>query len=327
MLKSDSDEIIETLRILKDKYKGNDRNWWPDYVFHFADIRNIVRILEAGTIYSRNEMRRLGLDFLDAASPSIISHSGDHVKEYVRLYFRPKTPTQYRMEGIRPDSLRWRDSQNQPVHCPVPVFLVFDSRSILTRNDCEFTDGNFASHDASKGNTASFFKNLPFHLIYHTGPYDPSNSSIAFHRCAEVLIPRKLDLQHLKMIVCRSVAEKETLLSMIGKALENTYQSKIRIAPYTLYEKKWSYVESVQLGDSEITVNFSPDSMTPGPYRVLFEIINPDNVGVLGHLERTDFYIKPAFTLKLANPLSAYKFRVFLDGNIAYDNNHEPLPF
>jgi len=33
---------------------GDSRRWWPNYIFHFTDIRNVVSILREGELLSRH---------------------------------------------------------------------------------------------------------------------------------------------------------------------------------------------------------------------------------------------------------------------------------
>lgn len=325
-IKPDAQDILDMLEILKKRYRDIERSWWPDFVFHFTDILNVTKILSCGAIYSRNRLKALGLGHVDAASPSIIERSEHYVADYARFYFRPLTPTQYSMEGIRPASRCWTDDDGNPAHCPTPVFLLFDSRSILTRADCEFTNGNYASRRAVKGSTGRFFCQLPFPHIYHTGKHD-RNSPIRFHKCAEILIPDQIDLQHLRLIACRSTAEKETLLSLLPQNLLTRYHDIIRVSPYRLFNKKWTYVESVELYESGVTVRFSPDSEIPGPFTAFIEILDPETDDTIGSTELQDFYISPTLSIRLANSLEHYTFRLSLDGHTAYRNTHLPLPF
>ncbi|MCK4449304.1 MAG: DUF4433 domain-containing protein, partial [Anaerolineae bacterium] len=74
-------------------------SWWPRYVYHFTDVRNAASIIQSGHLYSRAGAERRNLMKIDNASPQIIQQTRPEHLEYVRLYFRPRTPTQYRNEG------------------------------------------------------------------------------------------------------------------------------------------------------------------------------------------------------------------------------------
>lgn len=326
--KKNSHKIARLLDNLKALHENTERGWWPDFVFHFTDIQNVIRILSIGKLYSRNRLDTVGLTYLDAASPSIITHSSEHVKDYVRFYFRPLTPTQFLMEGIRPDSKRWLDSEEKPAHCPVPIFLLFDARTILARSDCEYTDGNFASSSSRRGNTADFLCALPFKEIYHNGWYDrnnPANALISHRRCAEVLIPQEIDLSALRAIACRSEAEKDTLLSLLPYDIAKKYSTLIRVLNYRLFNKRWTYVESVRLHEKKVWIQFSPDSETPGPFRATVDIVDLTTGSTFIRKTASSYVANVLATIDLSPPLSNYRIRLTLDDHIAYDNTY--LPF
>lgn len=326
--KKNGQKIARLLDHLKALHENTERGWWPDFVFHFTDIQNVILILSTGKLYSRNQLDAVGLTYLDAASPSIITHSSEHVKDYVRFYFRPLTPTQFHMEGIRPDSKRWLDSEGKPAHCPMPIFLLFDARTILMRSDCEYTDGNFASPSAHKGSTADFLCALPFNEIYHNGWYDKNNSAnalISHRRCAEVLIPQEIDLSALRAIACRSEAEKETLLSLLPYDITRKYSQLIRVPNYRLFNKKWTYVESVRLHEKKVWIQFSPDSITPGPFRATVDFLDPTTGKTFTRKAVSSYAANVLATIDLSPPLSYYRIRLTLDDHIAYDNTY--LPF
>ena len=94
--------------------------WWQKYVYHFTDVQNAARILTDGIIYCRAEAVRRGRMVVDNASPEIIAQTRTEFTRFVRLYFRPRTPTQFRNEGIRPRTARVLGS-----HCPVPILFLF----------------------------------------------------------------------------------------------------------------------------------------------------------------------------------------------------------
>ena len=139
--KPDSRRIARFLANLKKAdWLGTARGWWPDYLFHFTDIQNAVSILKTGALFSRLEAQNRNLMDTDNASQEILGSTDNEWKDHVRLYFRPRTPTQYRNEGFRPQEQRW-----QGAHCPVPIYFLFDSRAVLSHVDSQFTDGNLAA--------------------------------------------------------------------------------------------------------------------------------------------------------------------------------------
>jgi len=324
--KPDSERIISFLKELEqqDWVRRSERSKWPRYVFHFAPIENAVRILDDNELRCRNLLEDSGSTFRDAASPEIIATTDHDVKNFVRLYFRPRTPTQFHNEGIRP-----RDKLTSlNAHCPVPIFFLFKSADILTRLDCHFTDGNPARRRAIYGNDTTFLKNLPFKKIYHTGslgPDSPEKDAIIFHRNAEVIIPERLDLSALSLLACRSPAEKDTFLNLLPEAVRKKYQNRIQVAPVQLHEKKWTFVEQVTLDQEYIVVRFSPDTLTPGPFLAQFELYNLET-GKSDIQQIRNFNVRAEpnpFGIELTLRPSHYLFRITLDGNLAYQNTFQ----
>ena len=127
----------------------------------------------------------------DNASQEVINNTPNIYKGYVRLYFRPRTPTQYHNEGFRPLNVRGLNA-----HCPVPIMFLFRSEPILIKRNTLFSDGNIASPNAVIDGELDFFLGLNFKDIYHDstlyGVYDPRKSQIIYHRQSEVLIKDEL---------------------------------------------------------------------------------------------------------------------------------------
>src|SRR4051812_16057251 len=119
---ADIETFVDQLR--QSPWLGPARQWWPKFLFHFASLDR-VQILETGKLLcrSRKPMAR------DTATPAVMSRTSDAWKDHVRLYFRPRTPTQFQIEGFRAPS----DYGSLGQHMPVPVFFLFDAKEILTR--------------------------------------------------------------------------------------------------------------------------------------------------------------------------------------------------
>lgn len=252
-------EIKSFLTHLEFWLRFSARKWWPRFLFHFTDVNNLASILSCGKLYSRNLLRTSHPNFVDIASPGVIQNTSIEYQNYVRLYFRPRTPTQYRNEGIRPAKQRELNA-----HCSIPVFLLFDSYEILARNDSRFSNGNLGrSGEVVVDGSIEFLKSLPFEKIYHDGtiPDTQDKREITFHRNAEVLIPDELDLSALRFIVCRSEAEKETLINMLQEDTRLIWLTKIIYNPKQFFYGRWTFVERAYKTESSIKFYFSPDSI------------------------------------------------------------------
>lgn len=68
----------------------------------------------------RSKLEKNGSMAVDIASQKVIKSTASKWKDFVRLYFRPRTPMQYRNEGFRPKNQRELES-----HCPVPIIFKY----------------------------------------------------------------------------------------------------------------------------------------------------------------------------------------------------------
>ncbi len=316
--KPDADEIEQFIQDLQQEkwLTSSSQAWWPKYIFHYSDITNIVKILKCGKLYSRTILEDSGEFQTDIASKDVIRSTQEDCKKYVRFYFGPRTPTQHSNEGFRPPEAQALES-----HCPVPVFLLFDSISMLTRHDCKYSNGNIATNYWRLGETAEFLRSLPFKSIYHRrslyGTSDQEKKEIIFHRNAEVLVENELDLSALKFIVCRSTAEKDTLLNLLPSDIRNRYLKTIIYATKRdLFERKWTFVERVSTKAESISFHFFPDTKTPGPFVARLEIHDPASKEIRIE-EREHFIAKGSKELKFRAPRQHYIATLFLNEHLA----------
>ncbi|MBW3539978.1 MAG: DUF4433 domain-containing protein [Planctomycetes bacterium] len=269
--KSDAAQIIERLRALtQSPWLGPSRHWWPQFVFHFTDIQNVVSILSLGRLLPRSRCPSR----VEIASVQVIDTTDDTWKDYVRLYFRPRTPTQYHNEGIRPAGRL----TSLEAHCPVPVFLAFDAVEVLTRATTRFSEGSVAAA-SSVGEDSRYFAAIPFEKVYHDSPLSEAEKrNIIFHRHAEVLIPDELDLSALKYVVCRSEAESETLRNLLPANVRDEFEDRIRGGRRgNLFFRRWTFVESASLAQNSVTFRFNPSTQTPGPFVAQLCVTDLDN--------------------------------------------------
>ena len=204
-MKHDADQIRAVLDNLSqmDWVRRSERRWWPKFLCHYTDIRNAARILSSGYLYSRQRLEDTLRLPVSSGSNEVLAGTQSWLKDCVRLYFRPKTPTQYYAEGVKSAETLQR-SKFPDAHCPVPVFFLFDSAEILSREDSWFSDRGLASRNYQIMSTAQDLADLEWRKIYHTGPIDfsrPEESDIISRRNAEVVIPGYLDMKSLKWIL------------------------------------------------------------------------------------------------------------------------------
>lgn len=319
-------EHIENLQ--KAPWIGSSREWWPGYLFHCTDINNVVSILKSGELLSRVQVQQADSLRTDIAAPEIIASTNPRWQDYVRLYFRPRTPTQYRNEGIRPVELRELDS-----HCPIPVYLLFDSFSILSRQDSLFSDGNLASNPTVMSKIDEL-RGMPFQQIYHDSSIElEEKAEIVHRRNAEVLIPQRLGLRAVRHILCRSEAEYQTLLNLLPSGAHRRWAKKIGIiTEWALFNARWTFVRQVELGEKRVIIRFNDTTVTPGPFCVRFEIQQRLTTEFRRHvLTKSEFYANDVWgiSLKRLTNLQDYTARLYLDGDLAYEGRYEDyrLPF
>ena len=167
-------------------------------------------------------------------------------------------------------------------------------------------------------NTAQDLADLDWRRIYHTGPIDfsrPEGSDIISRRNAEVVIPGHLDMTSLKWIYCRSEAEKDTLLHLLTEAQRHQYEGRIlATARSELFYKQHTYLESVRMDSEAAYLSFSPETKSPGPFRLRI-IIRSDN-DTRQHTEDAFTFQRGEFRWKIRTGFDDYEFELRLDGNL-----------
>ena len=296
------------LNRLKEKYP------YAYYFYHFTDIKNIQSILEHEHLHSRIKCERLGIPISDSASHQIIEDTETYKKEFVRLNFRPLTPMQYRIEGFVPVGRRWKNA-----HCPIPVFLLFDSMYLLMKSDIHFSEGNFAAK-GSRPIDKRTFQTLPFTEIYSTGPHDISDSSTKYHRQAEILFKDLLSLDSLRYIVCRSRAEHSMLQYQLMRNGLQTWSDKVVLLPtMKLFYSQRLFVKEVFISEKYASISFNI-SMVQHKVRIFVKnIINGKSFLKSADYSREnkieisdDFFCVGSFYVKIE-----------IDGIDAYEYEHQ----
>lgn len=243
---------------------------WPRYLFHHAPLENAVSILNSGQLLSRNDSDRLRVR--DVAAPGVIDTS-HRAHRFVRFYFRPRTPTQYHIEGIRkPGECKYGDVS----HAPVLIMLVFDARDVLCAEETCFSSSNMQKGEIEQSAEADFMQ-IPFEKVYHEGGI-ASDSSIIGHRCAEVLAPSPMDIgKSLKWVYCRSEAERTTLVQELGEVSDGLL-NKIKVSDdLRVFEKRFAFVDSVFLSAQGVAFKLNPRRDSLG---IFFELKAFDHTGI-----------------------------------------------
>jgi len=329
--KRDAQKIWAFIDNLKQQPWLGDRRVWVDYLFHFTHLENAVNIIECGFLCSRVELENQNIAFSDSASSQVIQQTDLEFADQVRFYFRPLTPTTYHMEGFRPVGKRFHNA-----HCPVPVYLLFDIREVISHNETGFSNGNLASEYSSLFTSADDFARLPFADIYHEGPpHYEEKRYITRTKQAEVIYPKKISLDHLKYIYCRSQAEKDTLKNLLSTVLWQKWGAKVIVPrnPRELFQMHCLHVSEVVLARQSITFDLHPPTERAwfGPFSVKVTVTDGATHQVHILLQRRFVNIVKEMpglrlTLDLSDiDLGFYTAKATIDGELAFLGQFNPL--
>lgn len=318
--KKDAAKIKNFVGGLKQQsWLNHAQKWWPDYLYRVDNITAAAKILNMGRLLSRDAAQSCGLMDKDCASPDVIRITNPKWRKYVRLYFRPCTPTQYDSEGFRPPA-----EYVLGAHCPIPIVMLFDSYDILTRETTVFSNGSLAKN-AETGSDSTFLRKIPFKKVYHNSSFEPHfRDEIVFHRHAEVVIPDELDMSALKFIGCRTHAEYETLYSLLQPEARNQWSDKIGLgAKLNLHYRRWTFVEEVELSSKRIQFRFNPSSITPGPFKTRVEI-RSEETSKNYFWEESSFLANSTLTFDISRikHMHTYLVRLLLNDDLAYVNQY-----
>ncbi|BDZ32234.1 DarT ssDNA thymidine ADP-ribosyltransferase family protein [Lactiplantibacillus sp. WILCCON 0030] len=325
------------------------RRYWPRFAFHFTDSDNVIDILKRGSLISRAYAEQNGVMANDNASNEVIDQTESEIKKMVRLYFRPRTPTQFYNEGFQTKYKRERKPYN--ANCPVPVFFLFDMVGLLNLPATKFSNRSLASKNVPLFNTPEAFNNLPFEQIYHDSSFNgldyTQKKTITHHKHAEIVVPDELDLKLLKFIYVRSIAEKTMLLAELHEVGIFKYDAMIQIGDESTFYMDRNFIQNVSLDSTKFTLKCSVQDSYPSDWGHVQYAINPDSVDRYLNVSiksvtptgRTVIWPKPGYKALLNTtmpfilnrPESSYKLEVRIDGHLAYlgeyDQTKDELPF
>lgn len=264
----------------------------------------------------------------DVAPAQIIAARAD-AHRFARLYFRPRTPTQYQVEGIRRNGDFYLN--NSANHVPLLYMFLFSTESVLTLPNTHFSNGNMQSPNTTFGHTEQFFNSIAFEKVFHEGSFSANEKDqILKSRCAEVLAQSPLDLaQHLKFVLCRSDAERNTLLhscGAIGAGLKNRVRTFSEVG---IFQSEFPYVRSVDLNAEHCLIEISPRrDGKPISFEMIVFGAQDQRIQELNSVQ-----IDPAKRLRVNFSQSlmngSYRLEMKIDGQTAYKNEHvvDDLPF
>ncbi|MGG2064173.1 DarT ssDNA thymidine ADP-ribosyltransferase family protein [Bacillus sp. S14(2024)] len=315
----------------KTSFLPSNLKYLTQYAYHFSNITNIANILTDGKLYCRNHENLKSRTVHDNASPEVINCTNEAVKDYVRFYFRPKTPTQYRNEGILSE-----DTINSGLHahCPIPVFMVFDINTILNKPNAYFSHESLASHyNVDIFNTPQDLYNAPFHHIYHFNYINDEEDKqlIIKRRHAEILVKEECNLSGLKHIYCRNQAELSTLKSLLPPQILKLYSKIISIPenPNDFFNNEYLQVKKVYLDNkNDLFIEWiNPRSETFKFKNEIYSVTTDHRLISQGSCDKYNPYIQMNenmywTTSQHLRNHSKFLIKIYLDNNLVYQNIH-----
>ena len=324
-LKSDAEQILGYMDGVGSQLRLDPaRRWWPKWLYRSDHVENTARILNSGELLSRAAAEQRGVIAKDCGSARYVRDLLDEQLRYVRLYFRPRTPTQYVNEGIRPEN---KISARYEAHMPIPVYMLF-SVELLGERGINFTCGRL-DRDAEIGGTAEFLMQTNFKDLYHNSGVGPLGASrrgdILNARHAEVLALDSLSLSHVKRIVCRSRPERDTLLALLDSRTRARWIRRVIVdeGSLGLFNRLGTYVRDVTLTPETVRVAFFADAAADwrGPFDVRVEC---SGGGRMGTCSWSDYWVtSQPITCNLRHPRSSYTVKVTLNGDLAYCGKYQ----
>jgi len=228
-MKTDHNQIRRTVKRLRRDYgfKGP---------LHFTDFLNLESIINLGYIYSRNFCNDRDIKFNDVADQEVIRHTKLDVQNCARFYYKEKTMTLYRNEGIKEDG-------SFP-HVPIPVYLLFDEE-ILYLDHTIFADGNAGSKYTTYGKSYEFFNDImDWDTIFHRGPIyldeGPEKWEFKRKRQAELLSTQPISLKYLRNIIFRCNADYKRACNLFG-------ESDLYVVDRDMFNNERNYIKDYRI--------------------------------------------------------------------------------
>lgn len=192
---------------------------------HYTDFNNFIKIFRSQKLFSRSSMNNR--EYVDAADVKVISQTNSRIFDYVRFFYKEKSPTIYANEGIKKI-----DFLEKSPHMPLPVLLIF-SENIIFHENVAFLDGCGGSKSSTFTENISEALKFNWDNIFSRGfiptnnddfdlyGYDIEHNKIKNQRNAEFLYLNNIETSHIKKIIFRSYTDLKQAQEILG--LSNLY--------------------------------------------------------------------------------------------------------
>lgn len=291
------------------------RKYWPARLFHHAPLENAIAILREGMLRSRNDAENTHPR--DVAAPGVISNQ-TAAHDFVRMYFRPKTPTQYCIEGIRKAG---ECPYGDQTHVPLLVMFALDARTVLCQADIRFSARNMQIGGTQTESTEEAFSAVPFLKVFSEGNTG-GDRSFTDARCAEVLANSPLSLEHcLREIYFRSEPERDTVLHLLGNEAAQWLNRCYVSDALKVFEKRHAFVQEVGLTPKGVVFAFNERSDRKN---LVVKIEVFDAIGQrLVDFYNADLPARPPqasrWIINQALGPNVYLVRIQIEGHLAYE--------
>lgn len=311
-------KIADLIGLKLDNTVSYSAKIWVNNLYHFTDIKNIEAIFKKGRLMSRKLLEESNVSFYDTASKEVMSQTNKEIFENCRLYFGPRTPMLDSVEGYDRQKVN-----NYEVHCPVPVYLLFDTDEIFEKEGIRFSDGNAASRYTNIYSSIAELNKLNFEMIYHRGQIKDTDNKLEILRCrhAEVLVPNEIDVSLVSKVVCRSYADRDYMLHIFARNLITDIEVKV---DETFYHNVSNvYLKNVNLLRDKVIFDINRISSL----NITLEItrqFDGKNITVTADLSSTSASIKWKHDVN-----GSYQIRIYFDRQLMYENSfmHNEMPF
>lgn len=174
---------------------------------HFTELANLPSIQEHGAILSRAAARKLAPNFKDTTDERAQALTDDEVEKYARFYWAPRNATLWLREGWRPRGRSHRPTL-QPVYLVAsPDVLDLPNVRISTSSVVDERLRLLRPPDLLRIETDHFKEIERFREIYARSAEGRNHRGHQRPTQAELLIPKRLPLSHVRAVVCRSEAD------------------------------------------------------------------------------------------------------------------------
>lgn len=289
-------------------------------LFHMTDINNLKRIIKDGMLYSRLHPRNLSI--IDSANPSVIQHTREEFKNYVRFYYKEKTPTYYNMEGILHNKTQG--------HIPIPCLLIF-SLEVTKLKHSRLADGNVSSIHTSIRDTVSSILDghiyeMSWDKILSRGYYESDDFTEETRiRNAEYLIKDEVSLGFLKKIIFRSQCELDYALKicpdLIKYQIEHDYNYFNSVGFFSSRSGHAGYnirlfFEDIEISyqDKKVIINLYSNVAYEllSKFKIVISIINEAKEAINHENPLPSTYVSP-YKMMLYSETNPLRVKIYID--------------